>query len=265
MAYLFDGTNDTLRTTSGGVAGINVAAFSMGAWIYTTNDPSAAEMVLETCTNFSATSSGRKRMGIESPTTSGWRLRYLERYSSTNGLWTSDADFSSGAWHHICVTKPGGATTDDPTLYVDGVSVAFTEDATPLGSRLTGDDSITCGANSGLSNDYDGRAGEFAFWDRVLTADEVAALGSSRLSPLLVPSQLVWYAPAIRELNEWMQGGNASLNIGNDASVIEHPPMVYPSSSHMSFPTGSAPPAPDTLLERYYPRGVHRGLVRGAA
>jgi hypothetical protein len=243
LAYLFDGANDNLRTTVNGVSGIDNTAISMGAWVYSTNDPSGTnETVISLCTAFGVGGSNRT-ITLLPPTTSGFIFRLAEKHVTTTGNWDSDADISGSTWHHLCATRAGAGAGAATTLYVDGASVASSANPSPAGARTTGEDCVSIGENANLGNDLDGRACEFFVYNRELSADEVSVIGASKCSPTMVPNGLVWYAPAIRELTEYMQAGTASLTATN-ATVIEHPPVIYPSAPYLGHTT--VPAAGDT-------------------
>jgi len=83
----------------------------------------------------------------------------------------NSTDLADGAWHHVVlVSQPG---TNQSFVYVDGA---------PAGTGTTGNTTwntasatARIGSFSGAQY-YNGSLDEFAIWDRVLTADEVAML-----------------------------------------------------------------------------------------
>ena len=52
---------------------------------------------------------------------------FLAHWDGGNQVWhTTGAPFSTGAWHHLCVTYNDSGTSNLPIFYVDGSSVAST-------------------------------------------------------------------------------------------------------------------------------------------
>jgi len=62
-------------------------------------------------------------------------LSFLHGTSLGRGHWiTDDFTINLSAWQHVAVTYDKGSTANDPTLYIDGVSVNVTEFNTPTGT-----------------------------------------------------------------------------------------------------------------------------------
>jgi hypothetical protein len=124
----------------------------MAAWVYLTADPSAIQAVIELN---AANTSGNQRtsLRVTAPAVSGFKVQVTAR-GTTDGQWSS-SDVSINARHHIAMTYDRGATTNDPVIYVDGVSVTVTETATPV-ALSTGDDTLRFGENAGGTGDLAG-------------------------------------------------------------------------------------------------------------
>ena len=65
------------------------------------------------------------------------KFRFEADWSTTDGVWTSKETFELNRWYHIVLMYDGGATSNDPVLYIDGaLANGFDETATPVGSLV---------------------------------------------------------------------------------------------------------------------------------
>lgn len=170
MSRVFDGANDRLLSADNAVTGVNVAQKSWSCWILVPNAPGGVENVMNLLT---ANGAGGHvcSLEVDVPAVAGFQARFHQR-GTTDGQWDSP-DISVNARHHIAVTYDRGATTNDPIIYVDGVSVTVTEIATPVAIG-TGEDTLKFGENSGGTADFEGRVENAAIDADVLwTAAEV--------------------------------------------------------------------------------------------
>jgi len=180
----------------------------------------------------------------------GWGYVFVATQNSADGKW-SIAKPTTGAWHHICITYDGSSTANDPLIYLDGVSQAVTERSTPSGTLLLPDGTVTIGRASGGGQEFDGRLAEFAIWNRILTAGEVAALGKG-FAPPTNPRGLLTYLPLIgRASPEIELMGGSNLTLSNSPANIEHPRMIYPSKYQIApFAAAGGSPSPAFVSRR---------------
>ena len=168
-------------------------------------------------------SSGGQTEVINNDTGSG-NYAFSHQWTSGQARW----DFARPAaneWHHVLVTYNNGATTNNPIIYVDGVSVTVTQfTADPTGSPVTTTDAFEIGNTSVADRFWDGQLCDFAIWNRILTAKEATSIGADKFSPLFYPKDLVLYMPLIRSLVDYKNraGTNSS------AVVYRHPRIIYP-------------------------------------
>ena len=98
------------------------------------------------------------------------------------------------------------------------------------------------GGRAGFGTEYlDGVVSEFAIWNVKLDAAEFAALADG-VSPLLVrPGSLVAYWPMLENsgnIQDWVNN-NTGTETGGTIATAAHPPVIYPSSQIIPFPTGA--------------------------
>ena len=135
---------------------------------------------------------------------------------------------SLNVWHHVLVTYDSSSATNDPIFYIDGISQSLTGDSNTTGTANTNTEPYIIGNRGDVARTWDGRLCEFAIWNRILTAAEVASIGGDSFSALFYPDSLIFYAPLIREAIDIK--GTGSLT-DTATSVIAHPRIIYPQGS----------------------------------
>lgn len=132
---------------------------------------------------------------------------------------------SASVWSHIGVTYDAGATGNVPVIYLNGASVSIANiGSAASGTLVTNTDAYVVGnrKNDNLRN-WDGYLAEFAIWDALLDAAEMAALGQG-VSPLLIrPASLVEYIPMLRD----NVGPKTAAPTIVGTAVQPHPRMFY--------------------------------------
>lgn len=165
-------------------------------------------------------------------------------FSAGPGEWLIDEP-TLNAWHHILITYDSTSVTNNPIMYIDGVSQTVTEQNTPAGTANTNSSAYIIGNRNHPTNGYnrtwDGRLCEWAVWNRLLTADEADIIGAKKFSPLFIPDGLIRYSLLVRELNDRLDSGSQTLN--DTPTVIEHPPIIYPTRVALGLAPATAPPA----------------------
>lgn len=122
---------------------------------------------------------------------------FYRDFSTNDGEWSAQVsgDIAADTPFHYCVVYDQDLTTNNPAIYINGVSETVSTDSTPVGSANTdAANNLTLGLPSDPS---DSTAYDLAVWKNVsLTAAEIARLASSRMRfmPLQVqPASLVGY------------------------------------------------------------------------
>lgn len=157
----------------------------------------------------------------------------------------------SAVEQHICCTYDGtfsGTATDHLKLYVDGVSRADAS-VNPSGSVENAQNVHGIGnrLDAAGSDDNPGIYGDFAIWDRVLTADEAAAL-SDGYSPLYFQNGLRNYYPLITNSNDLV--GGTTISTYDNGTTVAHftkyislpPPLIFHAPA--AAPAGANPKGP---------------------
>ncbi|GEM_PF-1712694 len=97
-------------------------------------------------------------------------------FSITYGRW-SFPQFSLNKWHQIVVVYDMQSVTNDPVIYVDGVSQTVTEYSTPSGTANSdAGNNLLISADPSFDRWVDGSIDEVRIYNRALTADEIKEL-----------------------------------------------------------------------------------------
>ena len=158
---------------------------------------------------------------------------YTEFYWDTNlGTWTCAGPLIGG-WHHVLVTYNGASTANDAIIYIDGTSQTITEETTPSGSLLAGDQDIWIGNREDLARCFNGYLAEYARWGAILTQAEATIL-SKGFSPLFVNlGNLNHYIPIIGRKSPETDIMTATTGTVTNTTNVTHPRIIYPSSAQV--------------------------------
>lgn len=111
------------------------------------------------------------------------------RWQTTGGLWRWVSAFvGDGTKQHVAITYVGAATTDDPSLYLNGtLQSAPAEASTPVG--VAPDDSgcsLIIGSRIKAAQDkpWTGQMEDVRIYNAILTAEQIAALAAGYRGPL---------------------------------------------------------------------------------
>ncbi len=141
-------------------------------------------------------------------------------FSTTNGAWTFSVPALT-TWHSIAVTYDGSSAANNPVVYINGASVTVTRTITPVGTFGTTPTAYFIGNNAttGGTRNWDGLLQDFAMWDAVLPAAEVAQLHAG-FSPLQIRAQdLVEYLPLRRNTSS-VKAGAVTVTGTSTSSLV---------------------------------------------
>lgn len=156
--------------------------------------------------------------------------RFIRTWTGDDGQWS--IAFPAGSeWHHIGISYDSGATTNDPLMYVDGVSVTVTQIGTdPTGSASTNSNPMLIGNRADGLRNWDGSLAELSVWNVILTDDEWAAVGKGVSSMSVRPMSLIEYVPDDRSY--W--AGAVTIT---GTAIQPHPRVYYPAKRRIFLPT----------------------------
>lgn len=169
---LFNGV-DTVVTVTDATDIQDIETYSISAWAYSQNGGQ------DTIGRISSKGAGNVGMEIFITTTT---IRVREDWVTTDGQWdTNSGSFSKNAWHHVVVTYDRGSTTNNPIIYIDGVSVNVNTLSTPAGAKVT-----NVGSNFKIGDgarNWQGGIHDMHLYNVTLTQAEVTQLYTTSVSP----------------------------------------------------------------------------------
>ena len=113
-------------------------------------------------------------------------MQFLHLFDGTDGIWEAPTDaVLLNKINHIVVTYDNSSDSNNPVIYINGVSVTVSEvDTGPSGTRESDASyELTVGAqNDAGAKAYDGFIDEVSVWDRELTATEAQEIFNSGMA-----------------------------------------------------------------------------------
>jgi len=136
----------------------------------------------------------------------GWYFNMVEtpngislvvEWSVSNGGWYTNSRPSTGTWFNMITTYDSSATTNDPIIYFNGISTAFTEVYTPSGTVTAETGNLSLGGDPNYdATTIDGKLQDVRIYNRILTQAEVTILAtSSNINKHVVQDGLVFWCP----------------------------------------------------------------------
>lgn len=106
-------------------------------------------------------------------------IRFSMDWSTADYRIITTNSITLNAWHHIAVTYNSDSTANAATLYIDGSSVAFTQELSPAGTRLSdaAEPLILCNRESG-SREFDGSICDVRLYSSELSAGTISNLAN---------------------------------------------------------------------------------------
>ena len=222
--YSTDGSSTTDALDTG--ASVYSTQMSYAFWIWRTG--AGGGDLARVFDKDGATTGGRYFYYSGSGAVFGWGIIWT---GGGGGNWTFPEN-TSGQWASFVLTYDGSSPSNTPAAYVNGVSQTMTlTSGAPSGSLDTsGVGPYIIGNRADGVRGWNGRLAEFAHWDRVLTADEIAALAKGA-SPAFFPSGSVFYYPL---LGRYSPEADRSIGVNYPGTLTgtayqDHPRIIYPS------------------------------------
>lgn len=219
MAYEFSGSSQYLYLTTPTSLVQGATGLTLSFWLYLDNTNAEYKPLSQWNGNFAQST-------FLTAVDSDGKLGLLVTQADENnysGQRLSSA-MSETAWVQCVLTWAATATH---AIYLNGASQGL-ENWLAQGtvnaissSGSTPELGIGSAADGG---ELDGRMAEVAVWTRAVTASEALALGKG-FSPAFFPQNRVFYAPLVRGI----QNLSGPILTNNNATVIEHPRVIYPS------------------------------------
>ena len=183
FSLAFDGTDDYVNCGSdSSIDNIFDGGGTIAGWIKVASD---GENNFGRIIDKSSSGNGGNgwTITVEDESSGAVDLNFMVGHSSQYGRWTTTArEITLNTWTHFAVVYDDDSTSNNPVIYINGVSVAIGSPRnTPSGTK--DDDSslnLLIGASGLASREFDGSISEIAMYDTELTDSQVRTLYNGR-------------------------------------------------------------------------------------
>lgn len=128
----------------------------------------------------------------------GGNLEFFQEFSTSIGWWYINSAIVADTNYHVAVTYNNSSASNDPLIYINGLSVPITEYATPAGTAVAETTPLEIGGESSLANStIDGYVQNVRIYNRILTPAEIYTLYVNRRINFPLSNGLVFHAPMI--------------------------------------------------------------------
>lgn len=127
-------------------------------------------------------------------------------------------------WHAHAVTYDGSSTANNPSWVVDGTSQTVTRVTAPSGTMQSGAATNWIGANNTGTRNWDGMVADFAWYNRILTANEIA-LYMAGYSALFIQDGLIAQHSLLDSSASDLNGTTTVTG----SAIQPHPTVIFPS------------------------------------
>lgn len=135
------------------------------------------------------------------------KIQFRQNFTPTDGIWSTTNDVLTAClngWHQIGVSYDNSSDVNNAVFYVDGVSVAVTETDAPSGTADLGINQQFMLGNMKIVTDvlgynFLGLQRDVRVYNRILTADEWAALAAGENDYTTVPDGLIFNGFFVRD------------------------------------------------------------------
>jgi hypothetical protein len=143
----------------------NYNPISVSAWFYVNGDGTSSPRILN-LPYFRVYVTTTDKVGV-----------YAD-WGTTDGNWQSSTTFSRNAWHHVLVTYDSGATTNDPSVWLDATALTMVQQggdpSGTYGSTGTG----YIGNSPSLADDFQGFIDDVRIYNATLGQTDATALSA---------------------------------------------------------------------------------------
>lgn len=227
MARNFDGVTDMRITWTMSAAA--KAAFDGGGtvavWVKPDTDGGSD---LARCVDCADAAGSGWYISIEDDDGSNGRVGFSYRTSGANGHWqTNTRPLVLNSWNLIVITMDDDSQSNDPTIYVNGSSIAITETNAPNAAYVNPTADLVVGNNYASSvREWDGDISIVAIWSSILSTSKISAMWFG-IHPYAIDfNDLVFCAPLgmIRDPEpEWITPANSGT-VSNSPVVSDTEP-----------------------------------------
>ena len=157
-----------------GATGAGTSKFAWAGWVKKTGD---GEENYARIFQLGKRGAGHLLLWVTNNNRLTFETSWTDSPSDIAQWYTDNNVITDGEWHHIAITYDAGATANNPLLYIDGENIDIPVQDAPSGTweGITTQDCIFGNREDGTRT-FKGEMTQFAIWNVILTATDVAAL-----------------------------------------------------------------------------------------
>lgn len=263
MARTFDGTNDQIAF--GSEAAIDdVAPWTAVALVRITGNVTDERQIIN-----KMNSSYTGTMYISARGGGGNNNKIFCLRSGSTELFAESAvnALVVNTWRVIITSWDGALASTYPKIYAcdlggDIAELSYVSQSVLSGAYTDAASTLRIGARDPAdATFFAGGLAECAIWSRVLTADEMRALGKG-FAPAFFPRGRVFYCPITGRYSTEPNWAGTAHGTVTEASYLEHPRVIYPKNFSLPYKGGVV--AAVTNAARGICRSLGRSLGRSA-
>ncbi|MFX0181867.1 MAG: DUF2341 domain-containing protein, partial [Candidatus Hodarchaeota archaeon] len=183
----FDGIDDYINVGSGSsIDNVFNGGASISVWIYPEGwGGGEYGRILDKSTNTLGYDGWSMTVDGEASPAANHHLLFFRDFQTERGLWyTPEDSISLNQWHYVVINFDDGSTSNDPTIYINGVSQSLVEEDTPDGSAVTDSaQSMYIGNYLGGTRAFDGSIDEVRISSAIRSGDWVNTEYNNQLNP----------------------------------------------------------------------------------
>lgn len=234
----FDAVDDEINCGSDASLD-NLVTYTITAWIYprTLGEGSLGRVYGKETTN-----SGPLLIMVSSYNVAN-NLILQHNRATVDGAWRTPTNaITLNAWQHVAVTYDGSSTANNPAIYINGTSQTVTTLFTPSGALISdAAASARIGNTADGSCTFDGFISDVRVYNRVLSANEISGIASSKLKYNSNTTGLIAYWP----MDDRADGSSgdaqtfrdrAGINNGTGADGANNTGLTGTAESVLSYP-----------------------------
>ncbi|MHA2165849.1 MAG: DUF2341 domain-containing protein, partial [Candidatus Hodarchaeales archaeon] len=183
----FDGVNDYINVGSGSsIDNIFNSGASISVWIHPEGwGGGQYGRILDKATNTLGYNGWSMTVDGEASPAADHHLLFFRDFQTERGLWyTPEDSITLNQWQYVVVNFDDSSDSNNPTIYINGVSQSLVEEDTPVGSAVTDSaQSMYIGNYLGGTRAFDGTIDEARISSSIRSGDWVNTEYTNQLNP----------------------------------------------------------------------------------
>jgi len=138
----------------------------------------------------------------------GYRLFRYDAAGNYQRSWVAPFTVGIGVWSHFAYTQDTTSTSTAPVIYINGAAVALNAYDSSNNAVATDPIQVRLGNNTAGTSGWPGALQNSAYWNDILSPEEIMALAKGVSPHLIRTGKLAWHYPQYQTAQEgdWASG-----------------------------------------------------------